>query len=172
MDADEPGEVLDARDVKRAEVLDIARHELGAGRPELYWSDVLGADWKGPPPKHWCGAFCLWALHAAGLAKDVRWNVGLGFLEVYLSRSKVRPEDAKPGDICYFTRFQHHALFAKLDEDVTVLVTIDGNQGAPNRVRQQRRAVSSARAIYSIEKFLAADTLPAPAIEDDDDAQV
>jgi hypothetical protein len=152
-DADETGEVLDARDAKRQELLAIFRAELGAGRPDHYWS-VVGPGFKG---KHWCGGMCLWVLREAGLAPDVEWEFDperkrYGFL---FRLPRVSPNQAKPGDIAYFSKLAHHAMVVRVEPGPDpVLVSLDGNQGAPNRVKEQRRRLSSVAAIHSIEPFL------------------
>jgi hypothetical protein len=159
------GEELDASDVRvRARIIANARAQIGAVTVSEYWRDVLGPDWTGPFPKHWCGAFCLAMLHSVGAATDILWEVGKGFL-FRLPRAK----DPQPGDVVYFDKpFQHHALFVRYDGDH--IVTIDGNQGAPWPVCERRRAKNKATAIYSVANLLPyqPDTIPAPAPEGDD----
>jgi len=172
-DADETGEVLDWRDAKRQELLAIFRAELGRGDPDRYWA-VVGPGFKG---KHWCGGLCLYVLRVAGLADGIEWEFDparkrYGFL-FRLSRVS-SPGNAKPGDIAYFSRLSHHAMVVRVEPGPEpVIVTLDGNQPAPNRVREQRRRLSSVAAIHSIEPFLAAarpDTIPSPPPESTDAA--
>jgi hypothetical protein len=149
---EENGEVLDWKDAKREELLDVFRGELGAGRPEHYWS-IVGPSFVG---KHWCGGMCLWAMREVGLAPGVMWENDAareryGFC-FRLGAPIPKLADAKPGDVCYFLNKQHHALFVRIDGKT--LVTLDGNQLAPERVRVCRRPLASVAAIYSIERFL------------------
>jgi hypothetical protein len=144
----------------REKIISIARSEIGPGRVDTYWRDVL-VPGSGPPfPKHWCGAFALWCLRRAGLAPDVRWRIGYGFLEV---ERLPKTREPKPGDVAYFDKpFQHHALFEAQTAD-GFLLTIDGNQ--PD-VRAQRRLYPSGAIFYSIEPLIARAELytePAPA---------
>jgi hypothetical protein len=143
----------------RETIIAIARAEIGPGRIETYWQDVLGPDSHPPRPRHWCGAFALWCLRRAGLAADVRWRIGYGFLEV---ERLPKTREPKPGDVAYFDRpLQHHALFEAHTAD-GFLLTVDGNQ--PD-VRAQRRLYPSGAVFYSIEPLIARAELytePAP----------
>ncbi|HEX2882277.1 MAG TPA: peptidoglycan-binding protein [Polyangiaceae bacterium] len=131
-------------------IVDIALGEIGHGRPAHYWADVLGPDWQGPYPKHWCGALALWCLRQALIALHILWQVGKGFCEQNnLSKTK-KP---KKGDVAYFTKLQHHALVVQLDGDH--VVTVDGNQGATMPVQQRRRHLNEVTCFYSIESLLA-----------------
>ena len=143
----------------RENIISIARAEIGPGRVDTYWRDVLTPG-SGPPwPKHWCGAFALWCLRRAGLAADVRWRIGYGFLEV---ERLPKTREPKPGDVVYFDQpFQHHALFEAQTAD-GFLLTVDGNQ--PD-VRSKRRLYPSGAVFYSIEPLIARAELytePAP----------
>jgi hypothetical protein len=101
-----------------------------------YWRAVLPPDWTNAQvhlyakTREWCGGFALWALKQAGLARDIFWQDGLGFL------GKL-PRTLTPsrGDIGYKqTPFQHHLLF-DYEHDGWIM-SVDGNQ--PD-VREQRR---------------------------------
>jgi peptidoglycan hydrolase-like protein with peptidoglycan-binding domain len=117
----------------RQRIVEAAAGEIGPGRVADYWASC-GV--KPPYPKHWCGAFCLWALHQAGLALDVKWVVGKGFVG---GERQVRiPE---PGDVAYYhSPYQHHAIVERVELDV--VHTIDGNQpDVRRRVRRLRDGV-------------------------------
>ncbi|HXJ47944.1 MAG TPA: CHAP domain-containing protein [Candidatus Acidoferrum sp.] len=136
---------------RRARIVEIARAEKGAGRVEEYWKDVLGPSWVGPHPQHWCGAFALWCLHQAGIAHDVRWVVGKGFL--YHLHTK-DPWRAQAGDIVYFDKpYQHHAIFA--DRIGATIDTIDGNQPG---VTERLRHLTGGIAVFDITPLLPAET--------------
>lgn len=170
-DANETGDVLDWHDAKRAELISRFRQELGAGDPDRYWA-LVGPSFKG---KHWCGALCLYILRTSGLAPGVMWESDAaakryGFC---FRLRQISPSHAKPGDIAYFHRFQHHAMVVGIEDPrgaVPILATLDGNQRPPNRVREKRQRLSSVAAVYSIEPLLrsALDTEPAPPPGDDD----
>ena len=142
----------------RNRIVEIARAELGPGRVSDYWQSALGSGARPPWPKHWCGAFALWCLHRAGVALDVRWKIGLGFLEV---QRLPKTRDPKPGDVAYFDQpFQHHAVVERLANDG--LYTIDGNQGGLLPVKEKFRKLPTTAIYYSIEPFLKAATPPPP----------
>ncbi len=129
----------------RHKVLFYASHEIGPQDPKKYWLDVL--------PEHegfsgeWCGGFTLWALHQAGLAKDINWEVGKGFC--YRLPITMEP---MPGDIAYFHKpFQHHAIVESVDGNS--VTTIDGNQPG-NTVARRLRPRESVTAFYSIEPLI------------------
>ncbi len=149
----------------RERVVELAVAELGKSDPAPYWREVLGPAWRGPFPKHWCGAFALWCLHQAGLC-DWPWEVSevnapkghYGFL-----RRLPRTTSPQPGDIGYLDQpFQHH--FVVEAAGLHTLTSIDGNQGKPG-VQRRHRAMGKS-AYYSIAPLLgrdARDTDPAPA---------
>ena len=119
-------------------VLGFARGQCTVTDPDPYYADACREldrrDW----PTHWCGIFCLWALHQAGLALDWQWEIGRGFLY------QLAPPVLEPaaGDVAYFpnSKFgspvQHHAIVESLDG--YQLTTIDGNT---NRGRFERGQV-------------------------------
>jgi hypothetical protein len=137
---------------RRRAVVSVAEAELGVGRAPAYWRDVLGQEWRGPYPQHWCGAFALWCLHQVGLALSVRWLVGKGFCEVQRLPKTTTP---LPGDVAYLDKpFQHHAVVKAVEGEF--VVTIDGNQGGPTPVQEKRRKRSAITCVYSIAPFLSA----------------
>lgn len=128
-------------------VVELARGELGKSDPDKYWREVLGPEWRGPFPKHWCGAFGLWCLRQAGLT-DWRWEVGKGFLW-RLPRTMV----PLPGDMGYVDQpFQHH--FVVVEADRHTISSVDGNQGTPGV--QARSRATGKHAYYSIDALVAA----------------
>ena len=95
--------------------------EVGKDDPAPYW---LKCGWKRPFPKNWCGAFALWGLHDAGLC-DWDWEFDpakkhYGFL--YRLKQTTRPQT---GDIAYFAKHQHHAVF----DGLTQLINGNGSGG-------------------------------------------
>lgn len=131
-------------DAARALLAEYRAHP--AGRPPLYWQDVLGPGEV--PPRDWCGAFVLYGLHKAGLAKSVRWINGIGFAS---------PEDLpitsnpKIGDLLYVQEpFQHHAMVIGYDPNTKIVTTVDGNQpGIAIRQYHLSRVL-----VYSIQQFV------------------
>lgn len=108
---------------KRGRVVQAALGELGQTDPTAYWEDTLGS--AAGAPHDWCGAFALWALHRAGLAKDWRWEIGRGFLF-----RLPQTNDPKPGDVAYFDRNQHQAIVASVAPGAIGLVNGNGFAGA------------------------------------------
>ena len=133
----------------RQKIIDAARSQLGPQNPDKYWQDTQPALVGYPDKIAWCGGFALWALHQAGIAKDIGWKIGKGFTEI---NHLPRTSNPKPGDIAYFDQpYQHHAIVVSNIDGV--LKTIDGNQPG-NTVAERTRPTSSATAFYSIEPFL------------------
>lgn len=154
-------QALSACWLARREVVRIACTQLGVRDPKPYWADVLGPGWRGPYPRHWCGAFALWCLRQAGLT-DWRWTVGKGFLGDERGRWRLattkRPE---PGDIGYIDKpFQHYFIVA--EADAKEAASIDGNQGAAPGVVQERRRKLAAATYFSIAKLLPSTPAPPP----------
>lgn len=149
----------------RKRIVEIARAQIGpsgkkSAKVIAYCRDVLPPTWndaqvKQYSSKEWCGIFTLWCLHQAGIARDVYWKDGLGYLEVK-RLPKVR--EPKPGDIAYFASpFQHHAVVERLANDG--LHTIDGNtlekKGSfANGVWPKQRPFPHGAVFYSIEPLL------------------
>jgi hypothetical protein len=134
----------------RAKVVKAALAEpADTPRITTYWKDVLSTSDFTTPPKDWCGAFALWALHKAGLALDVLWKVGTGFIYPQNLPTTVIP---KPGDIAYFTHNQHQAIVKSVNNDGTVTL-INGN-GTGGRITISNPKVSDVTAFYSIQPFI------------------
>jgi len=95
----------------RQNIIDIAMAERELPKPRVadYWQDVLTPqDFEGPHPPAWCGCFCLYCYHRAGLLLDAHWRVGHGFAERFLRHELVT--NVQVGDLAYFASHQHHAL--------------------------------------------------------------
>jgi hypothetical protein len=107
----------------RARILEVASAEIGPGRRADYWREVLGYD--PGVKKAWCGAFCLWALHQVGLAREHKWGIdGSGMVGPLKLRQTRTPSR---GDIAYLDQpFQHHFLFDY--EYDGKIYSVDGNQ--------------------------------------------
>mgnify|MGYP001588334198 CR=1 FL=1 len=131
----------------RTRIIEIASAEIGPGRRADYWIDVLGYD--PGKAKAWCGAFCLWALHQAGLAREHKWGIdGSGMVGPL---KLPRTDTPSRGDIGYVHQpFQHHFLFDR--EHDGWVYSIDGNQ--PDVREKKRRKVECA--FFSIEPLLSA----------------
>lgn len=106
----------------RERVTQWAYGQVGRHDPLPYWRSALDPR-PGPYPKHWCGAFALTALHEAGLALDVRWVIGSGFLLRTLDQTR----DPLPGDIAYFRHLSHHAVVGDVEVDGALVELINGN---------------------------------------------
>jgi hypothetical protein len=158
----------------RSRIVEIARAEIGpsgkgSAKVTAYWREVGQPSWTDAQVAayakkvEWCGGFTLWCLHQAGVAKDVFWKDGLGYLEV---KRLPKTRDPKPGDIAYFPApYQHHAIVEKLANDG--LYTIDGNsvesKGALyNGVWAHHRKLPVSCVYYSIEPLLKGVVAPDP----------
>ena len=137
---------------------------------EKYWREVLGPDWRGPHPPHWCGAFALWCLRQARLC-DWIWEVkGINGAEHFgfLWQLELTP-DPEPGDVAYYVKNQHHAIVEKVvpgmpgegDDPGTraTVWTIDGNQPAidrhgPEDARAPKLLYAPGTSYYSIASLL------------------
>lgn len=128
----------------RERVVAIARAEVGKRDLDKYFADAAPM-YVGQEPE-WCGIFALWCLHQAGLLREKTWKVGLGFLET--APRLPRTSDPQPGDIAYFTKYQHQAVVLANNGDGTVDCADGNGQGA--RVSLSRRAIADAAAFYSI----------------------
>lgn len=124
-----------------------------AARVREYWADVM------PPgtaphdyPKEWCGGFCLFCIHRAELGLHVFWRGG--FAAKYL-RQLAPGELPKPGDVAYFTRYQHHAIVEAVNADAGTFDSIDGNQN-PGILRHAGRKLAAAYCFYSIAPLIEA----------------
>lgn len=142
--------------MSRQAVVAAAAAEIGPDNHErriAYWESALGYeihDFAEIAKLAWCGGFALYCLHAAGLAKDVHWRIGRGFL---LQPPHPLPRVAVPlpGDIGYQNSpFQHHFVVEHVEAGK--VHSIDGNQ--PD-VRRKVRAIGPALAFFSIAPLLA-----------------
>lgn len=137
-------------DRMRAKVIAAALAEPASSpRVSAYWKDVLTPTDYLTPPKEWCGAFVLWALHQAGLALDVLWKVGIGFISPQKLPTTLNP---KPGDIAYFTHYGHQAIVKSVNNDGTVTI-INGN-GTGGLITISSPKMSDVTAFYSIQPFI------------------
>lgn len=156
----ETGEVLDWSDAKRAEIVRIAREEIGPqtkGHPRVFdYVQRVMPDLKESQQRYaaknseWCGIFALWCLHEAGIT-EVPWEIGIGF--VY---RLPRTHDPKPGDIFVIPQpFWHHGVVESCAEKDgrKWLTSVEGN--TPSVVRRDRPAPSTAQ-YYSIDPWLRA----------------
>lgn len=141
----------------RAKVVKAAESQLDNTDASPYWRDVMNP--TGPWPKDWCGAFALWALHQAGLARGVKWIQSLGFLLVPPNALPI-VKVPKPGDIAYFNKSQHHAVVKRLNADGTVDL-INGNgfnpaiqNGAISEVAASRTHMSNVTHFFSIDPYI------------------
>lgn len=125
-----------------------------------YWADVLHQDERASHPPQWCGAFCLWAIHGAGLGRELLWRFATatdkrsGFLWA-LHRTTV----PQPGDVAYFEHWQHHALVRCMVGD-DLFDSIDGNQGPVTPIKLHQRSIREATAFYSIGSLLSSEASP------------
>jgi hypothetical protein len=119
------------------------------GRPGLYWSEVLNP----PDPGYngdWCGGFVLRNLKQAGLAKDVPWIIGEGFIWPQRLPQTSNPQ---PGDVVYVPEPFGHQAMVVVYEPVTGMVTsIDGNQ--PGIAPKVRFVKNGNIEFYSIQPFV------------------
>lgn len=130
----------------RNKIIKIIEKERAEPDTSKYWSGILKNS-NPPYPKHWCGGLALWALKKAGLAKDVNWEIGKGFL--YKLKITKKPE---VGDIAYFQKNQHHAVVKSINDDGTI-TTYDGND-IGGSIGMHNRDPKKVTAFYSIKKFI------------------
>ena len=147
-------------DYYRARVVAAAVSHIGPDDHEKrigYWESALGYEihhFAEIAKLAWCGGFALACLHEAGLALDVHWRIGLGFL---LCKPHPLPVTAhpQPGDIGYQNvPFQHHFVVQRVDGQT--VHSIDGNQ--PD-VRRRERQMGPKLTFYSIEPYIKLATL-------------
>lgn len=137
----------------REEIVKAAESQIGDQDPDKYWSVVAPTLMN--TGAAWCGGFSLWVLRQAGLAGDIDWTVGRGFI---FKGNNGHPlpttNDPQPGDIAYFSNLQHHAIVKSYNPETGELVTIDGNQSPGEQVKQRTRNVKEASTFFSIEPLL------------------
>ncbi len=134
-------------------VVQAAQSQIGFSDPTPYWLDALPESFQGPFPPDWCGAFALWALHQAGLALDIKWEIGFGFLLVppHALRTVSVPE---PGDIAYFNRNQHHAVVESVDESSGTVNLINGNGVGGQVTESVSVPFDHVTAFFSIQSYI------------------
>jgi len=141
-------------------VANVASNEYTSTDASRYWRVVLPPTWRGPYPKHWCGAFALWSLKTA-LGCPWHWDFfpngeGKGFL---WRLPKTKTPDL--GDVCYMAQpYQHHAILTAIGttpEGFDYVISQDGNSGAsPGECLEQWRHRNAWTAFYSIEPAIQA----------------
>jgi hypothetical protein len=156
--------------VTRAAVVAAAAADVGPDTHEKrirIWTSALGrpVTYAEIEKLAWCGGAALCWLHDAGLALDVHWAIGNGFL---LQKPHPLPivKLPQPGDIGYqASPFQHHFVVESV-EDGHIVHSVDGNQ--PD-VRRRSRMVGPNLTFFSIRPYLelvsAPDELPSPAVQ-------
>lgn len=134
----------------RVRVAQAAESQLGLRDATVYWADVLPGYPASSYPKDWCGAFALWALHQAGLAKNLIWVIGVGFLDGNL------PTTTNPqiGDVAYFDTNEHHAVVVGVNQAAGTVDLINGN-GTGGAVSASTTPISHVAGFYSIQNLLA-----------------
>jgi hypothetical protein len=133
-------------DALRARVVKRARAEEGQARTNIYYADAAPQYVNEHP--NWCGIFALWCLRQEHLTDKV-WKTGYGFL--LTSPPLPQVSDPKPGDIAYFTKYQHQAVVLANNGDGTV--TLANGNGIGGVVSIGTRPISDAAAYYSIQKL-------------------
>ena len=133
----------------RAKIVKIALDEINDIKVSEYYANTLSSKDLLTPPKDWCGIFILWVLHKAGIAKNVKWKVGVGFIA---TENLIPTKTPKPGDIAYFTKNQHQALVKSVNDDGTVTI-INGN-GMGGKITVSSPKISDVATFYSIKKLM------------------
>ena len=140
-------------DDARGLVVGYAASQIGCKNPTPYYESAgLGTD-PAQWPKHWCGIFCLWALHQAGLGLDWEWDFKPAERKWGFLWRLERTRDPKPGDVAYFDGKQHHAIVMRVEPDRSEVTTIDGNQTG-GVVARRTRPYRSVSCFYSIAPLL------------------
>jgi len=135
----------------RQKIVQAAESQLGEQSPDKYWGIVQPAMVR--TGAAWCGGFALWALKQAGLASNMDWTVGKGFIFKGMGNLPLPvTKHPQPGDIAYFNNLQHHAIVKEVNGPQ--LITIDGNQGPGEQVKIRTRNIGEVTAFYSIEPLL------------------
>jgi hypothetical protein len=124
--------------LKRKAVVLVAKSQVGKSDATKYWNGLL----KPPYPPSWCGAFTLWAFHKIGVAKNIGWQVGQGYLFHFPITT-----NPKPGDIAYFDKFQHEAIVSSVTNDKIGLINGNGTAG---KVTLSTVPKSTVRAFYNV----------------------
>jgi hypothetical protein len=125
--------------LKRRAVVLIASTQLGLSDASKYWKSVGQPQLMG---QSWCGAFTLWALHKVGIARNVMWQVGSG----YLSHFPITT-NPQPGDIAYFDKYEHEAIVSKVVGSTVNLINGNGTGG---KVTASTVPISTVKAFYNV----------------------
>jgi hypothetical protein len=133
----------DADSIRKC-VVETAKAQLGKAELERYFAAVA-PDFVGQRPE-WCGIFALWVLNQCGLAPGVKWIVAKGFMF-----RLPRTTDPKPGDMAYFTKFNHQAVVVGVRGDEIDLINGNGAGGVVSASTKQR---GDAAAYYSIQPWV------------------
>lgn len=113
----------------RTDVVNAARSRLGEG-PRQAWHGL-----------QWCGIWVLDVVHQAGLAHNIEWQIGRGFV---LQNPEAFPPttDPKPGDIGILEHNSaghdvwHHVLLERVEDESAYCIA--GNTGpSPGVVARQ-----------------------------------
>lgn len=132
----------------RVRVARYAERELGQSNAARYWASVLPGTPPSGYPKDWCGAFDLWALHQAGLARGINWIIGKGFLF-----NLPTTQNPDVGDTAYFDTNEHHAVVTGVDRAAGTVSLVNGN-GAGGAVSASVTPMSHVAGFYSIAPLL------------------
>lgn len=136
-------------DPRRQAIIDWAKHEASVAGDGSHRSQYMIASGLDPNDHvEWCGIFTLAALKGGGIAADVTWKIGIGYVGPEHLNQTVDPQ---PGDIFYKDQpFQHYGLVTSLNADGS-LDSIEGN--APG-VKILHHPKPSGVVYYSIDKLL------------------
>lgn len=107
--------------IRRWLVVYFAKSQVGNSDALKYWESAGAPTLLG---KAWCGAFALWALHKAGVARNVLWQTGSGFLSHFPTTN-----NPQPGDIAYFNQYQHEAVVSSVTTSTVSLINGNGTGG-------------------------------------------
>lgn len=133
---------------RRECVVSLAKAEIGKGESPLRYFDGVAQRPSGRVA--WCGIFALWVLHECGLASDMAWEYGRGFL--FRLPVTATPQ---PGDIAYIDQpYQHHAIVVSVNGET--VETVDGNQPG-DTISLRSRLRRDFTAFYSIEPLIEQD---------------
>ena len=70
----DPDDLDDTLDERRDVVVSNAESQIGVPDTKPFYESALPGVGSHSWPKHWCGVFCLWALHMTGLARSWVWE--------------------------------------------------------------------------------------------------
>lgn len=129
---------IETAETLRQRVANLASQEEHSTDASKYWIEVLPANWRGPYPKHWCGAFALWSLRRV-LGCVLTWEIATATKREsgFLHHLPILGRGIEPdlGDIAYLDApFQHHAVVTAAGLNAAgsaFVITQDGNSGDP-----------------------------------------